>query len=108
MPSRKTETLNVSAAGVVAPIDPTWPEGGGTLQVSLTQGTCVVVARVGNLPAIKEEAIEFTLPVPVGEEGAGNLHDGAALDASWRYYDWHVKSIVGGGTLSLNMTGVGV
>jgi hypothetical protein len=102
------DTSTANAAGVFAPVLTKWPEGGASSQVRLTQGAAVVSLRVSIIPGVKERLVTFTLPVPAGQEGAGNMHDSVAVNSHWRTFDWEVQSITGGGTLTMAVAGVGV
>jgi hypothetical protein len=99
----------VNTAGVRLPASPgaRWPEGGASIQARLSVGACVVGVEVSNILGVYDEIVEVTLPVPAGDEGAGALVDSISIPAHYRGYRYNVKSITGGGTLTLGLAGIG-
>lgn len=102
------DVVTTTTIGIKKPLLQRWPEGGATAQVVLTGGTAVVELRGSVLPGEWEPLVRFQLPVPVGEDGAGNLGDSAAVHSFWSQFDWNVVNIDGGGTLKCGVAGLGL
>lgn len=101
----------VTTVGVKPPATLTkWPEGGATASVGVAGGTPVAVVEliVWVDPAYKEKLASFTLPVPVGEDKAGDLFDSLPVSSIWKDWEWNVVSIGSSASLTLALQGVGV
>lgn len=105
------DTQTTTSTGVLSPATLTkWPEGGGTASVGVAGGaaTGVIELWAWNDPSMKELIASFTLPVPVGEDKAGDLYDSLPVASVWRDWEWDVVSLGAGATATLTLCGVGV
>lgn len=87
-----------------------WPEGGATASVGVSGGvaTAVIELWAWNSPSYKERLASFTLPVPVGEDKAGDLFDSLPVASIWEDWEWNITAIGAGATVTLTLCGVGV
>lgn len=108
MAIRLTDSQTTTSAGIKNPATLTkWPEGGANVTVGVTTGTAVVELWAWISSSYKEKLASFTLPVPAGQDKAGDLYDSLPVESIWTDWEWNVVSLSGGGTLSLVLVGLG-
>jgi hypothetical protein len=103
MTVKYTDTQTVTTTGVKNPATLTkWPEGGATASVGLTAGTATVELRTWVNSSDKEVLATFMLG------GAEPMFGTLAVFSIWADWEWNVTAISGGGTLRLDLTGIGL
>lgn len=104
---RVTNTLTMSGTGVFSPSAGTpprtdAPELGGSVQFSLSTGSCEVELRVWNISGKPEVVGTVTLPMATGQ-----MYRTVPFTYTFGSWDYNVKSLSGGGVITATMVGVG-
>lgn len=104
---RVTNVINMATTGVFSPANGTpprtdAPELGGSVQFSLSTGTCEVELRVWNMVGKPEVVGTVSLPM-----ASGQMYRTVPFTYTFGGWDYNIKALTGGGTLTATMVGVG-
>lgn len=111
MAQHLSDTQTATSTGIKNPATLSkWPEGGATASVGVAGGTptAVIELWVWNNSAMKERIASFTLPVPVGEDKAGDLYDSLPVSSIWEDWEWNIVELGSGATATLTLVGLGI
>lgn len=112
MPAALTDLRQaVTSIGPYEPATLTkWPELGATAQVSLSAAGVSAVVRLVAwvIPSKPETLVTFTLPIPSGQEAAGQRWDSCPVFSTWKGWRWEVDAVNDSVGLTLGLQGVGI
>lgn len=102
-----TNTVTMNTTGVFSPSAGTpprteAPELGGSVQFSLSTGTCEVELRVWNIVGKPEVVGTVSLPMETGQ-----MYRIVPFTYTFGSWDYNVKALTGGGVITATMVGVG-